>query len=108
LNKEMAAKRLETLHELVPTVTVMALLVNPTDPAGADAVSSEILSAARSLGLELHVLNASNERDFDAVFVSLTKCEQAGSSSAVIHCSQAGANISPRCSRSSRRLLLSL
>jgi putative ABC transport system substrate-binding protein len=65
-------KRLELLHELVPTASVMALLVNPTDPLYAETVSRNMLSAAHILGLELHVLNASTERDFDGVFAKLT------------------------------------
>ncbi len=65
LNVEVAPKRLELLHELVPTATVMALLVNPANPALVETQSSEVLSAAHTLGLELHILNASSERDFD-------------------------------------------
>ena len=56
------------LHELVPTARIMALLINPADPAIAETESREMLSAAHTLGLELHVLNASTERDFDGVF----------------------------------------
>lgn len=57
LNNEIAPKRLELLHELIPTATVIALLVNPADPIIAEANSSAVLSAAHRLGLELHVLN---------------------------------------------------
>lgn len=78
LNNEIAPKRLELLHELIPTATVMALLVNPADPTIAEANLSAVLSAARRLGLELHVLNASSERDFDAVFESLIKLRAGG------------------------------
>src|SRR5208282_1413841 len=67
----LVPKELQLLHELLPTARVMALLVNPTDPAIADIESREVLSAANTLGLELHVLNASTEHDFDAVFVKL-------------------------------------
>ena len=66
LNVEIAPKRLELLHELVPTANVVALLVNPTNP-NAETNTKELQAAARTLGLELHVLNASTERDFDAV-----------------------------------------
>jgi ABC-type uncharacterized transport system substrate-binding protein len=65
LSVEIAPKRLELLHELVPTASVMALLVNPVDPTLAETQSREVLSAAHTLGLELHVLNASTERDFE-------------------------------------------
>jgi putative ABC transport system substrate-binding protein len=59
LVQEVTPKMLELLHELLPTARVMALLVNPTVPAQAQAYTSEVLAAAHSLGLELHVLNAS-------------------------------------------------
>ena len=54
---EVAAKRLELLHELLPTAKVMGLLVNPDDRALAQAQAREVLSAARDRGLELHVLS---------------------------------------------------
>ena len=56
----------------------MALLVNPADPALAETQSREVLSAAHTLGLELHVLNASTERDFDAVFAKLIQLRAGG------------------------------
>jgi ABC-type uncharacterized transport system substrate-binding protein len=62
---EVAPKRLELLHELLPAVKVMALLVNSADRNLAQAQLREVLSGARNLGLELHVLNAANEGDFD-------------------------------------------
>jgi putative tryptophan/tyrosine transport system substrate-binding protein len=70
LNVEVAPKRLELLHELMPAAKVMALLINPTNPE-AEQHSTEMLAAAGSLGLQLHVLHAGAERDFDAVFASL-------------------------------------
>ena len=66
----LVPKELELLHELLPTVRVIALLVNPADP-NAETESKEMIAAAQSLGLELHVLNASTEHDFDAVFTKL-------------------------------------
>ena len=72
LGEEEAPKRLQLLHELLPTARVMALLVNPTDQLGESQVRVS-LEAAKSLGLELHVLNASVERDFDAAFSKLTE-----------------------------------
>ena len=66
------------LHELLPTAGVFALLVNPADRALAQAQSREVLSAARKLGLELHVLNASSERDFEAVFANLIRLRAGG------------------------------
>ena len=67
----VAPKRLELLHELLPTARVMALLVDPTDPTNAKTTVSEVSAAANSYGLQLHVLNASNESDFIGVFAKL-------------------------------------
>jgi putative ABC transport system substrate-binding protein len=78
LNEEVESKRLELLHELVPTATVMALLVNPAEPEAAESRTNSTLSAARILGLELHVLNASSEREFEAVFANVTKLRAGG------------------------------
>ena len=71
LNWEVIPKRLELLHELLPTARVMALLVNPTDSVYAEMQSRAVLAAAHTLGLELHVLNASTEDDFDSVFANV-------------------------------------
>jgi putative tryptophan/tyrosine transport system substrate-binding protein len=71
LNAEVAPKRLELLHELVPTAAVVGLLVNPTNPNLADFTTKNLRAAARSLGLEMHVLHASAERDFEPVFATL-------------------------------------
>jgi putative ABC transport system substrate-binding protein len=75
---EVAAKRLELLHELLPTAKVMALLVNPDDRALAQAQAREVLSAARNRKLELHVLNARSEKDFDAVFAEVMRLRISG------------------------------
>ena len=75
---EVLPKRLELLHELLPKVSVMALLINPADRALAQAQTREALSAARNLGLELHVLNAGSERDFDAVFEDIKRLRVGG------------------------------
>jgi hypothetical protein len=68
---EVGPKRLELLHELLPTAKVMAHLLNPDDRALAQAQAREVLSAARKRGLELHVLNARSAGDFDAVFADV-------------------------------------
>jgi putative ABC transport system substrate-binding protein len=78
LNVEVAPKRLQLLHELLPTATVMALLINPANPTVAEPQLNEMLSAARPLGLELYVLNASTERDFDEVFAKLSQVRAGG------------------------------
>jgi putative ABC transport system substrate-binding protein len=75
---ELAPKRLELLHELVPTASVMALLVNPTNPALAESTVREVQDAARSLGLRLHTLRASTERDFDSVFAAMVQLRVSG------------------------------
>ena len=72
LDVEIGAKRLELLHELVPTATIIALLVNPTTPA-AETVTSDAQAAARALGLQLHILHASSDHDFDTVFATVAQ-----------------------------------
>jgi putative ABC transport system substrate-binding protein len=71
LNIEVAPKRLELMHELLPSVTSMALLVNPAVPALAEPVSRSSQAAAQALGLQLHIVHASSDRDFDAIFERL-------------------------------------
>jgi putative ABC transport system substrate-binding protein len=78
LNWEILPKRLELLHELLPATDVMALLVNPADPANAEIQSRDVLAAAHTLGLKLHVVNASTERDFDSVFAQLIDLRAGG------------------------------
>ena len=75
---EVAPKRLELLHELVPTARVIGLLVNEADTALAQAQLRAIQSAADTLGLELQVLNASSEHDFDAAFANLIRLRAGG------------------------------
>jgi putative tryptophan/tyrosine transport system substrate-binding protein len=67
---EVTPKQLELAHELLPTATVIAVLVNPTNP-NAETISRGLQAAARFLGVQLHVLHASAEREFDTVFASL-------------------------------------
>jgi putative ABC transport system substrate-binding protein len=73
LNVELAPKKLELLHELLPAAGAMALLVNPTNPTAAKNESRAVAAAAQTLGLQLHVLSASAEDDFDPVFSSLAR-----------------------------------
>jgi putative tryptophan/tyrosine transport system substrate-binding protein len=54
----LSSKRLELLHELLPSARVMALLINPADPVLAEPQTRVVLSAAKTFGLELHVLGA--------------------------------------------------
>ena len=67
LNVELEPKRLQMLCELVPTARIAALLVNPANP-NAEASSKDMAAAARSLGIALHVLKASSDRDLDLAF----------------------------------------
>ena len=69
---ELGRKRLELMHELVPTASLIAVLVNPTGP-NLEAVSRDLQAAARTIGLPIHFLHASTERDFDTVFASLVR-----------------------------------
>jgi putative ABC transport system substrate-binding protein len=73
LNVEVGPKRLELLHELLPTATIIAALVNPTSPSLAEPFTRTLKTAASTLGLQLHVLQASTEQDFDGVFAALAQ-----------------------------------
>jgi putative tryptophan/tyrosine transport system substrate-binding protein len=73
LNAEVGPKRIELMHELLPGVTVIGVLVDPTSPTLAEAFLRELEPAAHILGLQLHVLHASTERDLDSVFATLVE-----------------------------------
>jgi putative ABC transport system substrate-binding protein len=73
LSVEVAPKQLQALHECVPTATTMALLINPTNPTLAETESRGVQAAAAALGLQLHVLHANTERDFNTVFATLVQ-----------------------------------
>ena len=77
LNVEVGPKLLELLHEVVPTATTVAALVNPTNP-NAEILTNSLQVAAGTLGLELHVLKASTERDFDSAFAELVQVRAGG------------------------------
>ena len=72
LGMELGPKRLELLREMVPTATVFALLVNPANP-NTETFTKEMQAAARVLGVQLHVLQTSSERDIDSVFARLVE-----------------------------------
>jgi putative tryptophan/tyrosine transport system substrate-binding protein len=78
MNVIVAPKRLEVLRELVPNATLMALLVDPTETAVAETTTRDLQAAAHSLGLELDILNASTEADFDAVFAKVIELRAGG------------------------------
>jgi putative ABC transport system substrate-binding protein len=73
LNVEVGPKRLELLHELLPTATIIAVLENPASPNIAEPFLRTLQPAARALGLQLPVLHASTDHDFDAVFATLVQ-----------------------------------
>jgi ABC-type uncharacterized transport system substrate-binding protein len=77
LQIEVTPKRLEILHELLPAAKTFALLVNPTNPY-AELLSRNLQAAARTLGLQLHILHASTERDFDTGFATLVQSRAGG------------------------------
>jgi putative ABC transport system substrate-binding protein len=77
MGAEVGPKRLELLRELIPKASNVSLLVNPTNPLAND-LSKDMQAAARILGLQLHVLHASTERDFDTVFASLPRLRADG------------------------------
>jgi putative ABC transport system substrate-binding protein len=78
LNNQLAPKRLELMRELVPAATSIAVLINPTNPGPNEAVLRDLQVAARALGVQLHVLHASAERDFDMVFSTLVQLRAGG------------------------------
>jgi putative tryptophan/tyrosine transport system substrate-binding protein len=77
-NWEITPKRLQLLHELVPTASVIAILVNSANPTVSETTTKAMQAAAPRFGLELHILNASTERDFDGVFAKLAQLRAGG------------------------------
>jgi putative ABC transport system substrate-binding protein len=78
LTLEVGPKSLQLLHELLPAASTFALLVNPTSSTLAEAQSRDSLEAARTLGLQLHVLRASTDSELDSVFATLAKLRVGG------------------------------
>jgi putative ABC transport system substrate-binding protein len=81
LTLDVGAKWLQLLHELVPTATTFALLVNPTSPDLAAAQGRDLKTAAQSLGLKVHLLEASTDAELNDAF---TKLAQLGAGGLVI------------------------
>ena len=73
INVALGPKRLELAHEVVPAATLIALLVNPSDPARAETLSSEVQTAASQLGLQLRILRAGTEAEIEAAFAGLAQ-----------------------------------
>ena len=78
LTLEVGPKWLQLMHEMVPNATSLALLINPTSPNLAETQSRDLQAAARSRGLQLHVLRASTEQEFDTVFASVSQLRAGG------------------------------
>jgi ABC-type uncharacterized transport system substrate-binding protein len=72
LSSELVSKRLGLLHDLIPAAKIIGLLVNPKDPR-VGTQSSDMQEAARALGLQIHILNASTEAEIDAAFAGLVQ-----------------------------------
>ena len=70
---ELTAKRLELLRELVPGATRVAVLVNPANAANTETTLRDVEAAARAMGLQIQVLNASTSREIDAAFATFVR-----------------------------------
>ena len=70
---ELSAKRLELLRELVPGAARVAVLVNPANAANAETTLRDVETAARAMGLQIQVLNASTSREIDAAFATFVR-----------------------------------
>ena len=71
LSVELAAKRLELLRELVPAAARVAVLVNPAEAAITETTVRDVQAAARAMGLQIRIVNASNSREIVAAFAML-------------------------------------
>jgi putative tryptophan/tyrosine transport system substrate-binding protein len=78
LNIEVTPKRLELLHEVIPTATTFALLINPSNPTLAELTTRDIRSSARTLGVQLHVVSATTDNEIDDAFASLPNLRAGG------------------------------
>jgi putative ABC transport system substrate-binding protein len=70
---ELAAKRLQLLHDLVPAVNRVAVLVNPANATNAESTLRDVAAAARVIGLQIQAFNASTSREIDAVFAAIAR-----------------------------------
>jgi putative ABC transport system substrate-binding protein len=72
LHAEVMARRLEVAHELIPTATMIVVLINPTSPI-TEAFFGDMQAASRILGVQAHVLRASTARDVETAFATLAQ-----------------------------------
>jgi putative tryptophan/tyrosine transport system substrate-binding protein len=77
-NVEVAPKRLEALHEIIPTATTFALLINSSSPTLAESTTRDVRASARTLGVKLHVVSATTDNEIDDAFASLAKLRAGG------------------------------
>jgi ABC-type uncharacterized transport system substrate-binding protein len=78
LNIEVAPKRLELLHEIMPMATTFALLINSSNPTLAEPTTKDIRASARALAVQLHVGSASTDNEIDDAFASLANLRVGG------------------------------
>jgi len=78
LDTELLPKRLQLLHELIPAATVIAALLNPANAARYENLTSELNAAAAAMGLQIKILRARADSDFDGVFATLLQLRAAG------------------------------
>jgi putative ABC transport system substrate-binding protein len=72
-SQEVVAKRLGLLHDLVPKAVHVAVLVNPANASNTESTLRDVQEAARSMGLQIHVVNASTSREIEAAFATLAR-----------------------------------
>jgi putative ABC transport system substrate-binding protein len=77
-NVEVAPKRLEVMHELLPNASVLGLLINPANPSLAEPQLKDFQAAAHILGVELHVLNVRTDGELENAFADLSKLHVGG------------------------------
>jgi putative tryptophan/tyrosine transport system substrate-binding protein len=70
---ELAAKRLELLRELLPAAVRVAVLVNPANATSTESTLRDVAAAARTMGLQIQIFNASTSREIDAAFATLVR-----------------------------------
>jgi putative tryptophan/tyrosine transport system substrate-binding protein len=73
LTSELVAKRLELLRELVPAATRVAVLVNPANSTSTETTLRDVETAARAMGLQIQVLNASTSQEINVAFATLVR-----------------------------------
>jgi ABC-type uncharacterized transport system substrate-binding protein len=78
LNTEVGQKRLELLHQVIPSASVVALLINPTNPVISEPLASDVQAAARKLRMQLQVLRASSDGEIEAAFAALRGLQVGG------------------------------